>query len=747
MRGVSNLQFFPRYSLLKWEPALSSVAASSQVSVSGSPIENSVVESSAVAASTTIFSLRENAAQYREIFGYGVRYLLYLGTVVIAFYITVPAGRLRLLRFLLCHRSWLSRDSGASGLPRTSSDFEARKKIYLGLTWMLGGRNPKLFSLQDALPLLPVPRLEDTCSRYLRSVRQVLSESDFRRTNAAVLKFLAPGGEGWKLQEKLLASARKQKCWLTDVLDRAWLGERRPLPVHCNWYGVDRADTPRVTQSERVAAIVRGALKFRMLIQTQQLCPLRLAGAVPLCMDQYSHLFGTTRIPGVGHDGVVSNPSSDHIVIIIKGQFYVVNLVHPNGRWLSLVETQSQVQEILDLEEDGSDHQQPLVGMLTSENRAEWARARQALISHSPVNKKSLHDIETALICLTLEGDAPATLDGLARETLLGNPHSRWYDKSIQMMVFKNAVASCTSEQSRVDAAVLSHLFGFMHDVEDCYYNTFQTRGANIPAPPRIPPRKLKWEVPDVVIKAISDAEVHFHALTDDIGMHVSQFPHFGKSFIKELRLSPDAFIQLALQLAYYRSHKKLPYTLELAHTRQFRGGRTEHVRCLSDDTVAFVLAHEQLAPSANETKVHLLVQACAAHAHAVRDAMNGDGCDRHLLALSVLAQNASMDIPMFSDPAFNSTCQLYTAQAPVQRGPGGGLGLPNLNDGVYAVSYLVKDDNLYFHITCRTVPGVSNAVSLGQAIDQALLDMQALCNQHARLSRCFSERALDILG
>lgn len=42
-------------------------------------------------------------------------------------------------------------------------------------------------------------------------------------------------------------------------------------------------------------------------------------------------------------------------------------------------------------------------------------------------------------------------------------------------------------------------------------------------------------------------------ALADDVDFHVLSFRDFGKGNIKRCRVSPDAFIQLALQLAYYR--------------------------------------------------------------------------------------------------------------------------------------------------------------------------------------------------
>ena len=55
--------------------------------------------------------------------------------------------------------------------------------------------------------------------------------------------------------------------------------------------------------------------------------------------------------------------------------------------------------------------------------------------------------------------------------------------------------------------------------------------------------------------------------------------------------LSPDAYIQMALQLAWYRTHGTFTATYETALTRLFEHGRTETIRALTAESRQFVLS------------------------------------------------------------------------------------------------------------------------------------------------------------
>lgn len=59
-----------------------------------------------------------------------------------------------------------------------------------------------------------------------------------------------------------------------------------------------------------------------------------------------------------------------------------------------------------------------------------------------------------------------------------------------------------------------------------------------------------------------------------------------GRTFCKEHKVSPDAMMQLAFQLAYYNLERRTTPTYESCSTAAFKHGRTETVRPCTIETL-----------------------------------------------------------------------------------------------------------------------------------------------------------------
>lgn len=82
-----------------------------------------------------------------------------------------------------------------------------------------------------------------------------------------------------------------------------------------------------------------------------------------------------------------------------------------------------------------------------------------------------------------------------------------------------------------------------------------------------------------------------FESLAGKHDVRVVTFEGYGKSQIKKFGVSPDAFAQMAIQLAYFKMYGVCRATYESSGTRKFRHGRTETGRSVSVESVAWVKA------------------------------------------------------------------------------------------------------------------------------------------------------------
>lgn len=116
-------------------------------------------------------------------------------------------------------------------------------------------------------------------------------------------------------------------------------------------------------------------------------------------------------------------------------------------------------------------------------------------------------------------------------------------------------------------------------------------------------PRQLLWNIDSTIGNALVTAENNASKTIDNLSSVLLHYHDFGSDFLKRIKCSPDGFLQMAYQLAYYRQHGQPCATYESASTRMFKLGRTETVRSCSVDTVAFTKAWDD-----KDVKVSTLV-------------------------------------------------------------------------------------------------------------------------------------------
>lgn len=441
-----------------------------------------------------------------------------------------------------------------------------------------------------------------------------------------------------------------------------------PVVLNLNpFFLLEDDPTPaRNNQVTRAASLVVSALEFVRAVRKEELPPDQVKG-VPLDMYQYSRLFGTARVPTEAGCQIEQDPDAKHIVVMCHGQFYWFDVLDDNS---DLIMTEKDIAINLQTIIDDAAHTpiteaaKGALGVLSTENRKVWSGLRDILTrEENSNNADSLAIVDSALFVVCLDYSEPETAAALCQNMLCGTSQiekgvqigtctNRWYDK-LQIIVCKNGSAGINFEHTGVDGHTV------LRFASDLYTDTILRFARTInglaptlwastsPDPSKrdpesfgdvsTTPHKLEWDmIPELSI-AVRFAETRLADLIGQNEFECLDFNAYGKNFITSMGFSPDAFVQMAFQAAYYGLYGRVECTYEPAMTKTFLHGRTEAIRSVTEQSVNFVQTFWGDHPA--EEKVEALRKACQQHTANTRDCARAQGCDRHLYALFCLWQ------------------------------------------------------------------------------------------------------------
>lgn len=150
-------------------------------------------------------------------------------------------------------------------------------------------------------------------------------------------------------------------------------------------------------------------------------------------------------------------------------------------------------------------------------------------------------------------------------------------------------------------------------------------------------PKKLDWKLTPELRVNIRFAETRISDLICQNDCQALEFKGYGKNFITSHGFSPDAFVQMAFQAAYFGLYGRIECVYEPAMTKSFLHGRTEAIRSTQPESVNFTKTfYSDASPS---EKLAALRKACEHHSKLTKECSQGFGQDRHLYALYCLLQ------------------------------------------------------------------------------------------------------------
>lgn len=594
---------------------------------------------------------------------------------------------------------------------------------------------PATFSLDRTLPRFPLPRLEDTLARYRRVALVFCASDEERRTLEEAIEEALADDSSARRAQRLLESRHAA----TDNYVDAWwslhayLEDRTPIvPQESAMFEFASGGSEfAVPQTMRAALIAYASGVLHASLRDETFAVLGPATSKPYAMNQFRHVYETCRIPRRGADAqrtwfATSSERAAHglndravavrtFVLGSAGRFYELDLDDANGVPLSVGALWRLIDGAQRDSRERPRHSGEIfdLGFITGSGRDEWAQAYETITTNG--GRAALDAIERAVFALSLLDAATASPAELLSEVSMSlEGGSRWYDKSTQYMVYRDGRAGCSMEHSVMDAAGQFLLHAEMERLmrawfDDCsarslaYETRIKAEAVASRAVPlrRVsmwPPRPLDFGVatPDLARSLLAARSNYLERRTSVWHLRVHRLRGIGKRQLgRRLGVSPDSFVQVAMQAAYYKLHGRVASTYETVGVLPFRLGRTEAGRSATLESLELC----RMPVDAPRPEIARMVRlACEAHSGYVRDAADGRGIDRHIFALKCQAAEAGLEVPrVFRDELWTraSRWDLSTSHAFVDllHAEAGGTSFRPFDPAMTGVVYAVFDD------------------------------------------------------
>ena len=594
---------------------------------------------------------------------------------------------------------------------------------------LIGG---PLYANNENLPRLPIPTLQETIERFLPTALPLCESDEEKQTLVEACNIFEE--EARPLQERLQRRRREwpNSSWLQKWWNqKMYLEYRDPVAVHVSYFLNINDDPTLPTDGKTSLGILRGAAAILSAAEVRRrVCsgqaPCDKVGEVPLCSAGYKYIFNSCRIPRKESDTFrMYDPSlHKHCIVASRGYFFEVDVVDEEDNPFPYNVVVDRLERCESMAKEREERGVPKLGWLTGCDREFWASARSQLLEEGgPAMQDALKIMESGAFMLCLDDVHPKTLSEANSIFWNGNGKcgaNRWYDKPIQLVCNSAGQIATVGEHSMIDGSIPMVICKqiqknkYKRLQRNVVEQSFDTNGNALG-------RGKASGVKDIFQKCWKDGafvalckdiadkgQQKYQALTDSVELRTVLHQGYGKPFIKKGRCSPDAFLQLAMQLTAYRVFGTQLPTYEATQTRKCIHGRTETTRAVSMESRAFVKA---MGPESRVDrddvedkyeKLLLLRKAAKAHRDYATCASNGHGVDRHFLGLSLVLKEEEQAPALFSHPAFvrSKTWRLSTSSLPYCPGFG-----PVVPDGL-GVGYGLSSDSLVFNVSSRRANG-----------------------------------------
>ncbi|OMJ15376.1 Carnitine O-acetyltransferase, mitochondrial [Smittium culicis] len=552
--------------------------------------------------------------------------------------------------------------------------------------------------LESLIPVLSPEELENTKA----VIRELTSPVSNSKSIADIL------------QDRLKAyDSTQQHHWLERLWeDIAYLSWREPLYINSNYWitfikdknAYGQIEDPKFAQIAKSlsrqekqklvclgagfsqyqirlsAAIANRCFDYYHLVLNEELA-VEKAGANPICMNQYKSLFGVTRLPRPECD--VISRYQGHIssfILMAKNQIFSVPLYTKNGNRILDGDLEDLISSaITKVSTMDSSKLEPPICLLTAGHRDRWSVGYSLLANEkNPISLNTLQEIQKSAFVISLEDFySPKSAGEGAWQRLVKsggkNGHNRWFDKHINYVIDRNGNLGAVGEHSPADAVVPAKLHDYVitrvlinpdpnsiitensvspsvfRKNSNCMSSYPQYKNDSIP---KEPVHLLFGEVDPMINTLIDETQAEVDRLEYTSVSDTLIINQYGGQFMKSAKISPDSYVQLMLQLTYYKLHNEVAPTYESGSTRSFSHGRTDTIRSLTQASKEFV--ETMLNPKASDLdKYKMFIKAGSVQSKNAKAVSTGLGIDRHLLGLRFANYKLA---PLPGEPKFDQS-------------------------------------------------------------------------------------------
>ena len=560
------------------------------------------------------------------------------------------------------------------------------------------------FYYEGKLPKVPLVNLEDTIKNFKKWCLPLLNKEERKKTFASADYFARKSGLGEKLHEKLSQYDNRVDTfsWLDDFWKTRYLGRRCSVSINANF--VFSFINNGRSQTKEASILIYKSLVYKRLLDQEQISPALLRGK-PLCMSQSRYLFSTTRVPKQNIDSVISPYSKElpgpsphkHILVSHNSRFFKLYVLDGQNIPYDPETIEKSLKSIISNSQENIPEGERF-GYLTTMPREEWAKNYNEIIGLNKENKKTMEDIQNSLFSVSLDNSTPEIKGEVVDLLLHGDGGTRWFDKSISLIVFKNGQSGINCEHCGLDGTMVVDFVNFIRDDN------------NLKIVKKVPFNKnpdcsdinltLNKNINNKIIDAKSKFDDHVKSLMTE---HLSH-NKFGSDTIKTFGVSPDSFVQLALQLAFYKKRGFLGTTYESISTRQFEHGRTEAMRVVTPQMLNFVKTVE--SNDSISSKKEAIKNAASAHIERIKECQSGNAPEQHLWQLEIISKKNSdikiidKDLELFSSAGWRNMRDDYISTTSVGSKFVNMIGFMTSSKKCIGVAYSINRSNIEIYIS-----------------------------------------------